>query len=192
MDSSNFSPQESLALISQVIEDAKNRFAEDGKLYILWGGLIAVIAFTQFGLLVYEQYEINYYPYFVIPFAGIFSWLYYRKKAPKGNNKISQAIGLMWMVISGNAMIIGFFLPGVLGDKLVPIILILVGMGTLISGIMIRSQVVMVAGFLQNVTGFVCFQFDWLYHPLILGISSLFFTLIPGLILMNRYQKEHV
>ncbi|MEM8886423.1 MAG: hypothetical protein AAGD28_00430 [Bacteroidota bacterium] len=192
MDAKELSPQESLSLISQVIQDAKTRFEEDGKLYVLWGALIAVIAFVQFFLLLNERYDINYYPYFVIPIGVLISRRYYKKKGEVSNNQISRNIGLLWLVISLNSMVFGFGFSMVLAESLVPVILVIVGIGITLSGVFIKSKLILYAGLLQNLVGFICFAFDWLYHPLVLGISSILFTLIPGIILMNRYKKQDV
>ncbi|MEM6804707.1 MAG: hypothetical protein AAF696_25140 [Bacteroidota bacterium] len=192
MNTNELSPRESLEIISQVIQEAKNRFEDDGKLYVLWGALIAVVAFAQFILLLNEQYEINYYPYFLIPIAAFVSRWYYKRKKELSNNEISQNIAWLWLVISVNSMIIGFGFPSILESSLIPIILIITGIGITLSGVYIKNKMVLFAGVLQNAVGFICFFFDWLYHPLILGISSILFTLIPGIILMNRYNRQNV
>lgn len=43
MQPENFSPKDSLQLIDQMINQAKNRFSENGFLYLLWGWLILFV-----------------------------------------------------------------------------------------------------------------------------------------------------
>ena len=48
MQSENFSPKDSLLLIDSMINQAKNRFSENGFLYLLWGWVIFACAIFHF------------------------------------------------------------------------------------------------------------------------------------------------
>ena len=51
MQSENFSPKDSLLLIDNMINQAKNRFSENGFLYLLWGWLVFFCSIAHFILL---------------------------------------------------------------------------------------------------------------------------------------------
>lgn len=51
MQTENFSPKDSLQLIDSMINQAKNRFTENGFLYLLWGWLILICSVGHFVLL---------------------------------------------------------------------------------------------------------------------------------------------
>ena len=46
MEKRNFTPEESLLLISKTIEETKQRFQENGHIIVLWGSLIFSVFFS--------------------------------------------------------------------------------------------------------------------------------------------------
>ncbi|MEM6720221.1 MAG: hypothetical protein AAF611_12925 [Bacteroidota bacterium] len=194
MESQNFTPQESLQLISQVIEDAKTRFEENGFIYVFWGFLIAAVAFAQFILLQNEYYAINWYPYFLVPFGVAFSMFYYMRKKKKTNtrnNQISTIISKIWIALAINKMILGFVFAPMLAENLSPIILILLAIGILVSAVALKSNALFISSIFINIAGIVCFKVDWGYQSLILGTVSLVAVAIPGLIMMRNYKRRN-
>lgn len=189
MDSKKLTPNESLKLISGVILDARQKFKDDGRIYIMWGVLITVAGLGQFLLNYYEYYSINYYPYFLMPVGGVISFVYYKRKEQKGSNAISQLIGRIWLIILINVLLFGFAFATQLQDSLVPIILIFIGLGTIASGTALRDNAILVPGLLLNLLGIAAFFIDWYYHSLIIAGAGFFFNLIPGIILSMKNKS---
>ncbi len=190
METDNLSPEKSFELITQVINEARNKFEENGFIYMFWGALIAIASLSQFVLLKNEYYSIHFYPYFLMPLGGIFTGYYFSKKKKSNHNQISKMVSTVWIVLSINMMILGFVFATVLKESLIPVILILQGVGMVISGGAVKSKLLMYAGIAVNISGFVCFSLDWIYHPLLAGCVALFAIMVPGIILMVKYKKE--
>jgi hypothetical protein len=57
MEQENFSPQQSLQLIDSMINKAKNRFNENGFLYLLWGWVIFISAIVHFVALKFQLFK---------------------------------------------------------------------------------------------------------------------------------------
>lgn len=192
MKSKELSPQESIQLIGQMIEEAKTRFSENGFIYIFWGLFVSLIALGQFLLLYNEFYAINWYPYLAIPFGMVFTMLYYRKKAKKRTtNQISNLIGNIWIVLAVNKMILGFFFAPILGENLNPVILILLAIGILVSGLALKSNILIASSILINIAGIICFKVDWLYQPLVLSTSSFLAVMVPGVYLFVQSKNRN-
>jgi len=192
MSSEKLSPQESILLIGQVIEEAKTRFKENGFIYVFWGLFISLIAMAQFILLYNEQFAINWYPYLAVPFGLLFTLVYYRKKKHhQTKNQISSIIGNTWIVLALNKMILGFFFAPLLGENLSPVILILLAIGILISGIALKSNILIISSLLINFAGIVCFKVDWLYQPLILSAASFIAVMLPGVYMYIQSKKRN-
>ncbi len=189
METDNLSPEKSFELITQVINEARNKFEENGFIYTFWGALIAIATLSQFVLLKNEYYSISYYPYFLMPLGGIFTGYYFSKKKTNKGNLISKIVSIAWIVLSLNMMILGFVFATVLKESLIPVILILQGVGMVISGGAVKSKLLMYAGIVVNISGMICFNLDWSYQPLLAGIISIIAILIPGIILMNKHKK---
>jgi len=184
--------KESLELITQIIEETKSRFEENGFIYVFWGILIACISSAQFVLLYYEYYAINWYPYMLVPFGLFFSIFYYAKKRKqvKVRNQIDSIIYKTWVSVTLNMVVLGFVFAPALAENLSPIILILLSIGMLVSAISLKSRPLFISSIFINVSAIVCFNIDWMYQPLALGAAALLGVSIPGFIMMRNYKKR--
>ena len=190
MENQNFTPEKSFELINQVINDAKSKFEENGFIFAFWGVLDAVAAFGQFILLKNGYYAINYYPYFLMPLGAIYTVYYYYKKGRGRQNQIGKMLSFVWIAVVLNIFILGFLLPGILKQQLIPVILILVGIGIIVTAGAIKSRLILYSGIIINFAGLACFGLEWIYQPLLLGIVSVVALLIPGIILMVEHKKR--
>lgn len=190
MEDQNLTPEKSFALINQVINEAKTRFEENGFIYAFWGLLGTVAALGQFILLKNGYYAINYYPYFLMPLGAIYTGYYFYKKAKTWQNQIGRMVSISWTAVVLNIFILGFLLPGTLKQQLIPIILILLGIGTIVSAGAIKSKLILYSGLIINIAGLACFSLEWIYQSLLLGVVSAVAILIPGIILMVEHKRR--
>jgi len=185
------SPEKSFELITQVINQARNKFEENGFIYMFWGTLIAIASISQFVLLKNEYYAISWYPYLLMPVGAIYSTIYYSKKQRKSTgNLISKIVSALWIVLSINMMILGFLFGNILKENLIPFILILLSIGTIVSGTSIKSKLQLYSGIFIGLSAFLGFYLDWIYHPLLTGIVSIIAILIPGIVLMVQHKRK--
>ncbi len=183
--------EKSFELITQVITQARNKFEENGFIYMFWGILIAIASISKFVLLKNEYYGISWYPYLLMPVGAIYSGFYFSKKQRKSKqNQISKIISALWIVLSINIMILGFIFNTALKESLTPIILILLSVGVIISGVSIKSKLLLFSGIFINFSAFICFKLDWIYQPLLMGVVSITAILIPGVLLMIQHKKK--
>ncbi len=189
MESKSLTPEESLELISEVISEARYRIKEDGFIYVMWGVLITIAGLGQFLLIHYDQHSISYYPYFLMPVGAVISFVYYWRKPKRELNTISRLVGWMWGMISINVLLLGFVFAGELRENLVPIILIFIGVGTVVSGSTLRDKLIFACGLLINLLGLACFYIDWYYHSLAIAATGFFLMLIPGIMLAMKNRK---
>jgi uncharacterized membrane protein len=191
MDNKEFSPEQSFELITRVIGEARNRFEESGFIYVFWGILITVASLSQFVLLKNELYNINWYPYLLMPVGAIITGVYYSKKRRKKiRNQVTNIVSVSWITVSFNIMILGFVFAMQLKQNLVPVILILLSVGILISAGTIKSKLLYYSGFTVNISAFICFYLDWIYHSLLMGIIAIFAILIPGILLTIKNKDN--
>lgn len=191
METDKLSPEKSLELITQVITQARNKFEENGFIYMFWGALIAITSISQFVLLKNEYYSISWYPYLLMPIGAIYSTIYFSKK--KGKSKqdmISKMVSALWIVLSINIMVLGFLFGQQLKENLIPIILILLSIGTIVSGTSIKSKLQLYSGIFIGISAFLGFYLEWIYQPLLMGVVSIITILIPGVILMVQHKRK--
>jgi hypothetical protein len=194
MHNKEFTPSESLALIANVITEAKSRFRDNGFSFIFLGLCCFASSLGQFILLRLGYYEINYYPYFIMPVAGAITYFYYKKKrkAIKSKNIIGSLLSVLGIILGMNTMIAGFFFWNKFGIALIPFMLILFSLWPLLTGILIRNKFFIVSGIVINSIAYCSFFIGREYHPLILSIVSLIGIVLPGIMLNNSPKENHV
>lgn len=192
MTEDQFTPEQSFKLISSIINEAKVKFQENGVVYVVWGLLVAFAAFTQYYLIQIGRSEISYYPYFLMPLGGLFSWFYYARRGNKGQKQshLSKTVSASWIAIGVNVLILGFVFAMPLGKSLIPMILILIGIGITISSVILQIKLLMFSGMLMNLIGLLGFLVGYEEQPLLMGIANLLCVFLPGLILMIRYKNK--
>jgi hypothetical protein len=194
MENKEFTPTESLALIANVILEAKSRFKDNGFSFIFIGLCSFIASLGQFLLLKLEYYQINYYPYFIMPIAAAVTYFYYRKKrsAVKSKNIIGTLFSIISAIMGINLMIAGFFFWGKFGIALIPFMLILFSIWSALTGVLIKNRIFLISGIVINILAYCSFFIGKDYHPLILSIVSLIGIVVPGIILNYSSKKSNV
>lgn len=188
-----FSPQQSLELISKVIAQAKQKVNDDGVLYMVWGLLVTFASLGQFILLQINAYKpINFVPYYILPLGAVFSWFYYRRKSqPQTNNVIQDTLKKIWIIAGINMFLLGFVFPMVLQNHLVPILLLLMGSSGLLTGWIVQSRLVQTSGIVMNISGMVAFMVDWNWQPLQMSITNFVCVFLTGLYLWHQNKANY-
>ena len=191
MQNQNFTPQESLALITEVIREARHRLEENGFIFVFWGALIALASFGQYVLLRQEQYAISWYPYLLMPAGALVTGIYYaRRRKNTGTNQIARMVSVSWNTIAMNLIILGFVFGNILKEHLIPVILILLATGFWVSAAALRSKILYFSAIIINISAYICFYTDRLYQPLCMGMVSVVAILIPGIIWMIHNRRK--
>ncbi|MCF6240942.1 MAG: hypothetical protein L3J74_06300 [Bacteroidales bacterium] len=190
MEKEVLTPEKSMYLITQVISEARNKFEENGFIYLFWGALLGIVSLAQFILIKQELFSINWYPYLLMPLGAIYTFVYFlKKKGKRKQNQISRTISFSWIVISFNMMILGFLFYPYLKENLIPVILILLSVGIIMSGSSLNSKVLLLSGALINFSAFIGFYVDLMYQPLLMSIVSFAAVFVPGVFLMIQHKK---
>ena len=192
MNKQEFTPEQQLDRIEEMIFKARLKLEENGFAYILWGITIAITSFLQAYLIHIEAYTISWYPYLVMPLVGLFTYFYYAKKERKDKNPIDHIYSKLWIIVAINIMLIAFDFGGYLITNLNAIILILIGIATFISGSFLRSSVTKISGLLLNLGGFIAFTLSFKNQVLLMGTLGIVAVLIPGILLSIKQKKKDV
>jgi len=184
-------PEQSLALITDVIQEARERHEESGAVYMYWGLIVALAAGVQFGLIQSGQANLSFVPWLLMPVAAIASYfLFHRHQAERNTNLVGILIRNLWLTIGINLMVLGFFLWEPLGIGLVPVILILLGISLSLSGAALRYKPLFWAGIGTNVAGVMGFWLPYEYQPLLLMGVNLLAVALPGAMMYRAHQRR--
>jgi FtsH-binding integral membrane protein len=196
MQDENFSPQESLRLIESMINQAKNRFSEDGYLYLLWGWAVLLCSTTQFVLLHFFHSPYHYYVWMVTWVLLIYQVLYLRKKYKKERVRTytSSIIGFVWLTFLIMLFLFSFLIGNIAGGDyykhISPIMLATYGMPVFLSGIILRFTPLILGGVGCWILSTIAPVVDYDYQLLLVPAAMLIAWIIPGYLLRRKYKNQ--
>jgi hypothetical protein len=193
MNDTQRAAQAQLDLINEVIITTKARFEENGNVFLFWGILLTIASAAQFVLIQLELYSISYYPYFAALFGWVYMFRHYSKgrNRPKIRNVLTKVVQSVWIYVGLNAALLGFLLASELQEYLVPIILLIVGVGVLTSGVVIKHRYIFWAGIFCNVAGYLAFFIAYEFQPLLTSIVYFAVLVVPGYLLAKNNKQRH-
>jgi hypothetical protein len=195
MERPDFSPSDSLQLIESMISKAQNRFSENGHLYLLWGWVIAFCSTASF-ILVYffKSYSwLNFVWALTLPTA-LYQAVYLarHKKKERVKTYTDEINNYVWLVF----VIMGFLTGIVIAwsghrELFNPVILILYGMPTFLSGVIMR--------FVPLRAGAVCcwglallsLLLPSEFSFLMLALAVVTAWIVPGYLLRVRFKNQN-
>jgi len=187
--------KQSLSIIHEMINKAKNQFSEDGTLYLLWGWVILFCSLAHFILDVVVQYNKPWSVWAVTWLVAIYMIIYQRRKdrAREVRTYTEELLGYVWLTFV-IMMLISFFLL----QKFIPefwkynymFILLCYGMPTFLSGIILKFRLLVLGGVFCWVLALCCGFINFHYHPLFVSTAVIVAWIIPGYHLRARFKKE--
>lgn len=186
----NLSPEQSLGIISSMIQQAQGNVRGNSFFFLLWGWVIAVANFGMYYLIEYTTYEHPQIVWLLVLPAGIASAIYGNKLDKSQTSKTHLDTIYNWLWVSYAIGIIPLWAFGYKINYMInPVVLLFTAMPTFLSGIIVRFTPLIVGGISFLGFGSVCFLVDGTTQLLIGGIGIVCGYLVPGYLL--RYFKEN-
>jgi hypothetical protein len=190
----NFSPQESLQLIQSMINKTKGNMGKNRFYFLFWGWYVFVAILAQFILKVVLRYEHHYLVWWGVLPAVIITIVYSSKQnklrgvrtyIDESMNSLWTGIGISFFVLS---LIIGASKQGWLYSY--PFFILFYGLGTFISGRILKFTPLVVGGIINWVLAGVAPFVAYDYQMLLASAAILTSYIIPGHLLGNK-RTEH-
>jgi len=198
-----FTEQESLQMITQMIQQAQNNFRKGaGNITMFWGYVVVFATLSAFVLSFFIGNLANLVWFIFIP-TWIITFFMIQKtdRSAIVKTHIDQIYKSIWIAFAISNAILQFvfwaayyyFDVTLQFTMMIPIVLILTGAGQFISGKVYRFQPYIYGGYIFWLGAIVCFLIlpKVPYHFLVLAISMVFGYIIPGMKL-NKKAKENV
>jgi len=193
----DFSPQQSLQLIESMINRSKDKFAEDGLMYLFWGWLVFACSLLQFMLLHIMQYPRHYIVWLATIPAFIFQffYVYIKRKQQTVVTYTGYIIGFVWItfavVIILLGFLIGFLTTGEYYTHIIHILLAVYGMPVFLTGVIIRFRPLIYGGIACWI---LCIASTFIkvydYQFLCIPVSMLVAWIIPGYMLRLKSKSQ--
>jgi hypothetical protein len=186
------SPQESLQLIANVVSATKENYKNQSVFFILWGILVAAASFGQYALIQFSDIRPSALPWMILMPIGVLLSIYFGKKQSSERKTLTfynNFLNMMWIVLY-----VAFFLTIVicLSMKVSPtvFVMLLAGIGTSISGLVMKSKAFIAGGILFAVTAVACTQVDASTQLLLSGVASLLGYVLPNYFLTSKSAEN--
>lgn len=185
---------ESLSIISGMINRAQNRFSETGTLYLLWGIVIFVCCITQFIMLHFFKYEKAYYVWYSTWLVVIYQFYYLsrKKKREKVKTYTDEIIGFVWITfVICSFLLFYIMLANHAFLAINSCVLVMYGMPTFLSGIILRFKPLKIGGFVCWLLAIGAMFTTYEYQLLLLACAVIAAWIIPGYLLRVKFKKEN-
>lgn len=189
---SKLTEQESMKLIHNMIVTAKNQISEDGFLYLLWGWLVLAASLSNYALIKIGHEEYGGIAWIVMMFSGaIISMIYgkRKKKAEKVRTHLDEFMGYIWTAFGVClGIVIGFGFK--LGISTYPMVLMVYGFGTFISGGALKFRPLIIGGICCWALAICAFAVSFDYQLLLLSVALIVSYIIPGHLLKAKFANN--
>lgn len=147
-NSKELNPTESLNLISEAIHKTKENIKGQSFYYIMWGWIITLASFSHYILASFTGFKMQYLPWLIlIPLGWILSIAYGIKseKVKPYESYFDSFLKYLWVVL-GVSFIVAVFVSVSLRINPTTLVLLLAGIGTLVSGLTLKFKPLSIGG----------------------------------------------
>ncbi|MFA6894436.1 MAG: hypothetical protein WCQ46_01595 [Bacteroidales bacterium] len=193
MEDKNLSEKESLELITRMIKNTQSKFEMNAGVPFLIFGYLTVIAAVAvwFAVTRTGNPQWNFLWFIIIAIGYPVKMITNRKKVKGVKSFVDGVITKLWIVFGVAAFLVSLdtmFFYNI--DNILFIIVLLMGMGTALTGMIIRFSPSIIAGFASIAISFLLLQVEGYDQCLIFAAVFVLMMVIPGHILNCKGKKD--
>lgn len=182
--------QESLNLITEMINQAKSNYTRGGSFFfLLWGWTVMLANFGHYYLEKFTDFDRPHLIWALTLPSAVISIIYSVRLGKKSlvTTHLDRMYGQVWLAV-GVGVIVSLIFMSRIGFSHNPVILLFAGMGTFISGQMLRFTPLALGGIALWIAAVIGFSVPVVDQYLVGGIGILAGYLIPGYLLKSKEQ----
>ena len=183
-----FNPARQLGLVDEMIASAKREFKDNGFQYLYWGWLVFI---ADIGHYILARLDVPH-PYAIwciMPVGAIIGILLIRKEVKEARVRtwLDRMMKYIWLSF-GACLLIVLTFGFKLGINTFPMVLVVYGMGTFLSGGALAFRPLILGGILCWLLSVASFFVTAENQMLLLAAALLGAYIIPGYILKKQYN----
>lgn len=186
----NFSPQQSLQLIQTMIVKTKAKLSQNSIYFLLWGWVTFLAILGQFLLKVVFQYKHHYLVWLITIPAVILSLVYTARTHKKHTVRtyVGESMSSVWTGIGISFFVLSIIITNSNGGWINawPFFILLYGLGTFVSGKILKFTPLVVGGIFNWILAVVCIYVEFDYQLLMAAAAILTSYIIPGHLLRSH------
>lgn len=191
MQEDNFSGEDSLKLINEMIGKAKKSYVTKGIASIVWGSLIVICS-----LISWAELRFRFDPGFdvwILLLVALIPQIYFSIKESRSRNFRSHdesTIFYIWITFTVCIFLLSFYNSRFSSGTSATLVIMLYGVPTFLTGGLTGFKPMIAGGIICWVLSFISIYTSEEIDMLLMAASGLFAWLIPGIILFSRYQMQ--
>jgi hypothetical protein len=181
-----------MKIIEQMIAQSRSNISEGSIFYLIWGYLVLVAATSNYILLMYMDYAHHWIAWpILMTVGGIISGIMGARMERKSKVKtyVDRALNYLWAAFTFSLILVLVSMIEFGAEVAYPIVIILYGLGTFVSGGILRFKPLIWGGVLCWILGSIAVYMDFPTQLLLLIASILGSYIIPGHLLSNSKQN---
>jgi hypothetical protein len=185
-DSETLTAQQSIEIISQMIQEAKGKLQRNNFYFLFWGWVIVVANLGMY-ILSRIDYERPYIVWLITIPAWIFTLYkaFTKKKHQTTTSHFDRISGFLWLSFGISIFVLVFF-GYKINFQLNPVILVVSAIPTIVSGSILNFRPLIAGGITFWLSGIVCFLVPMETQPLVGAVAIVCGYLIPGYMLKKK------
>ncbi len=184
--------EESLELIQSMINTARNKVADDGFHLILWGVLVIICSLLNYFFFKAGYGNMSGLPWLFMPVVGVPIGMIYERRYRRSTGirtVVETNIKYLWWSY-GAALFLVIFYSGSIQVSPVPYILMITGLVTFASGLMLQFRPMMLGGVVFFILTIACLWVQPADQLLLEALGVLLGYIIPGIILRRLSKSQ--
>lgn len=190
-DQTEFSTQESLRLINEMIGKARKSYTSKGIASIVWGLLIMVCGLISWAE---QQFLFNIgFDIWLLLIAALAPQIYFGVKEKRSRNFVGhdeQTLLFVWTAYAICIFITSFYSGKIGNESDASLIMMLFGLPTFITGGILKFKPMIAGGIICWVLSIASIFSNNATDMFLMAVCGLFAWFIPGIILWNKYKKQ--
>jgi hypothetical protein len=186
----NFSPQQSLDLIQEMISKTKANLGENSIYFLLWGWVTFLAIIGQFFLKVVLGNEHHYLVWLLTIPTAIITIIYSARRHNKYKVKtyLGESMSYLWTGIGISFFILSMIISNSSGGwaNAWPFFILMYGLGTFVSGMILKFRPLVIGGVISWVLSLVSVFVAFDYQLLLAAAAILSSYIIPGHLLRSN------
>jgi hypothetical protein len=186
----SFTPQQSLELISTMVNQAQGKMRKNSFYFLLWGWTVTLANLGMYGLLKFTSYPHPYYVWVITIPAWIITMFYGSRQDREARVSTHLDKINMWIwIASGITMLPVIIFMSKINYQINAVILTIIAAPTFVTGIMLRFKPLLFGGINFWIFAIICFFVDAQTQYLVGGIAIILGYLVPGYLLKTIHEK---
>ncbi len=192
MEPEKFSPQDSLKLIHSMLDKTRQDFSSNDIYFLVWGWITFIACTGQFILKRVVHYKQHYQVWWLI-LVGVAFTIYYsirEEKRSRVKTYISESMKFLWIGMGITYFVLSIILSKTgWGNTVFPFYILLYGLGTFVSGCIIRFRPLVIGGIIAWCIAVAAAFVEYDFQMLMGAAAILFSYIIPAYILRSKIKS---